>query len=251
MTNYRHACAEHGRAMSLGGLPPAHSLSTCELDFGADGGGAALEDSLAQIVSVAMGRIGGQLAPWLDESLLMGQGLATLLELSDVRAGAQRSIDGDLSGEIALRHVVSGMRNWARASSWFMRAWPCRIAPLCAALVIGGDDRDELLAGDLGLDSAELAERYTEAGLLFGVSPELMLPGLNADHHKLAEAINARAVNQRRVLTLYFQEALSFPEIAELLDLPRSRVQELYGRAAVGIRASMLIGSSGLFGAGG
>ena len=233
---------------------------------GYDGAAAiALHASMTRLVRVAMGRIGGQLPPWLDEGLLMGQGLATLLQLSDGCADPLTPGDETRESERTLRRVVGSMRHWARASSWFARAWPCRIAPLCASLTSHGSEREEVVAEDLGLKLPELAERYTEAGLVFGVSPELMLPemaieraGMGISHRScapgsalLAEAISGRPVEQRRVLTLYFQEKLSFPEIGELLQLTPAGVQQLYGRAATSIRSRLISEPSRTTGAGG
>lgn len=248
-------------------LSPAESMPGFSLGREAISGSGGVEadllhGSLVRIVRIAMGRIGGKLTPWLDEGLLMSQGLVTLLEISgdDRDLRAQEEACG--GGERTLRRVVSGMRDRARASSWFARAWPCRIAPLCASLAYRGDDGEEAVAGDLGLEPPELAGRYTEAGLVFGVSPELMLPdfatprvgsrngGEGPGRGVLAQAISMRPVEQRRVLTLYFQEGLSFPEIAELLELPPERAQELYGRAAAAVRARVMLGASGSAGMG-
>lgn len=189
-------------------------------------------DHLTSLVRVAMGRLGGAVSPWLDEGLLMGQGLVTLLELVGDPADAA-TLDNASVG-----WVVSGMRTWARASSWYRSAWPCRIAPLCSSLakrdVDASDDR--ATARDLGLDGERLAERYVEAGLLFGVSPELLLPE-RASSGGLTEAISELAIEQRRLLTLYFEDGLNFPEIARALEMAPERAQETYGRAATRIRA--------------
>jgi DNA-directed RNA polymerase specialized sigma24 family protein len=89
------------------------------------------------------------------------------------------------------------------------------------------------------VDGDRLAERYTEAGLVFGVSPELLMPsGTRAiDTSGLTRAVDALPLEQRQVLTLYFEDSLSFPEIAQALELSPTEAQELYGRAATTIRA--------------
>lgn len=190
---------------------------------------------LTGLVRVAMGRLGGRISPWLDEGLLMSHGLRTLLEITD------GSSSDCLLDPAAVDWVVSEMRSWARASAWYRAAWPCRIAPLCSALAertIGGlADRE--IAGDLGIDGGRLGERYAEAGLFFGVSPELLLPRRPAASgaRDLTEAITELPIEQRRVLTLYFEDGLSFAEIAELLEVTAAEAQETYGRAAGRIRA--------------
>jgi hypothetical protein len=190
---------------------------------------------LTSVVRIAMGRLGAQISPWLDEGLLMGQGLVTLLELT-----------GDPTDRVMRDHeavgwVVSGMRTWARASSWYRAAWPCRIAPLCSSLAERQDAPDLQTARDLGLSEEQLSERYTEAGLLFGVSPELLLPAssLTARPGALTGAISQLPLQQRQLLTVYFEDGLSFQEIGELLDISPERAQRLYGRAATAIRAGV------------
>ncbi len=196
---------------------------------------------LTGLVRVALGRLGGSIAPWLDEGLLMGQGLMTLIELA---GGAG---EAEVSDDDAVGLVVGAMRAWARASSWYHAALPCRIAPLCASLSARSGGRrsapDREIARDLGLDEPALTERYTEAGLVFGVSPELLLPARAGQPARpvvaggLAGAISGLPIEQRRLLTLYFEDGLSFPEIASLLGVGAERAQECYGRAATLIRA--------------
>lgn len=207
---------------------------------------SAEDECLTSLLQVAAGRIGGQLAPWLDERLLLSQGLCALLEtMGDDCSPLPAQSDHDGWSQ-RLRIAVRGMRNWARASCWFTRAWACRVAPLCAALWQRGDGKEAEVARDLGMEPQALAGRYTEAGLLFGVSPDLILPTAavthsgGAEQSLLAGAVSSRPVEQRRVLTLYFGEGLSFPEIAELLGRPPATVQETYGRAATAIRAHLL-----------
>ncbi|MGI5817247.1 MAG: sigma factor-like helix-turn-helix DNA-binding protein [Armatimonadota bacterium] len=190
---------------------------------------------LTALVRVAMGRLGARISPWLDEGLLMSQGLVTVLELADGRTG-ELTPESDVMGR-----VVGGMRAWALSSSWFEAAWPCRIAPLCSALSECCPDvsEDREVARALGLDEGRLAERFAEAGLVFGVSPELLLPGRphEGGGGALVGAVSALPEDQRRLLTLYFEDGLSFPEIAALLQITPGRAQEFYGRAAASIRA--------------
>jgi hypothetical protein len=188
---------------------------------------------LARLVRVAVGRLGGSISPWLDEGLLIDQGLSTLLELSG---------DPSAVGQVEISRVVSGMRTWARASSWYRAALPCRIAPLCASVAARVDAQppeDRIIAQDLGIDPGAAPDRYVEAGLVFAVSPELLLPALAPDARgaALSDAIATLPIDQRRLLTLYFEDGLSFPEMAHLLDISPERAQQLYGRAATIIRA--------------
>jgi len=191
---------------------------------------------LTGLVRLAIGRLGGSVAPWLDEGLLMGQGLITLLDLAG-------DADAELQGDHATVHrVVSSMRTWARASSWYRAAWPCRVGPLCSSLAErpADDRRDAQVALDLGVEEERLGERYAEAGLLFGVSPELLLPQrAETESGALSRAISALPLEQRKLLTLYFEDGLSFPEIAEALRITAIEAQTAYGRAATSIRAAV------------
>ncbi|MFW5867744.1 MAG: sigma factor-like helix-turn-helix DNA-binding protein [Armatimonadota bacterium] len=200
---------------------------------------------LASLVTLAVGRLGGRISPWLDEGLLMGQGLMTVLEM---RGDPAR---GFAQGADAAGEVVRGMRAWARASSWYQAAWPCRIAPLCCSLAERASENagDHEIARDLGLDEMQLAERYVEAGLLFAVSPELLLPrlllrdrpagprGSADDDGRLKNAISGLPLQQRQTLALYFEDGLTFPEIAELMEITPDAAQATFGRAATRIRA--------------
>ncbi len=197
---------------------------------------------LARVVRVAMGRLGASIEPWLDEDLLVSQGMASLLELERAR----RAEGADDRG--AIWHVVGGMRAWARSTSWYRAALPCRIAPLCASLAerwTDGAPADRVVAGDLGLTVQGLNERYLEAGLMFGVSPELMLAkrGEAPGADRMAEAVSALPEQQRRLLTLYFEDGLSFAEIARLLEISAERAQALYGRAGTAIRGCIVTGT--------
>lgn len=183
---------------------------------------------LSGVVRVALGRLGARLSPWLDEGLLMSSGLIALLEPAT----------GELPADALLR-AVAAMRASARASSWYQAALPCRIAPLCASLARAGASNpvpDRAIADDLGLALRGVAERYVEAGLVFAVSPELLLPR-GALPAALAAAVGGLPVEQRRLLTLYFEDGLSFPEIGAILAISPEAAQALYGRAAALIRA--------------
>ncbi|MEA3402295.1 MAG: hypothetical protein U9R79_13750 [Armatimonadota bacterium] len=222
--------AAHVLNMLLGGSPSDPS------DVAAmDGEDSPAVARLTRVVRVAMGRLGCVLAPYLDEGLLLGQGLLALVEMAEGAPAGGEDIE-----PAALRLVVEHLRAWARASSWFRIAWPCRVAPLCACIAEHGPDRDGPLAEDLGLPAEALTERFMEAGLLFAVSPELILPQ-GASAGAASAAVSSLSKRQRRLLNAYFQGGLSFPEIAELLGLPGAEAQELYGRAAAIIRAQVSV----------
>ncbi len=197
---------------------------------------AELAAALARMVRVATGRLGCVLAPWLDEGMLVGQGMITLASAVPGTAHLARREDE------LIRAAVESLRRCARLSSWYHEAWPCRVAPLCTALAGHPGASMRALGAELGLTSSGLRERFTEAGLLFGVSPELILPAAIRPAGRLAQAISALPLDQRSLLVLYFEDELSFPEIAQSLGLTRARTQELYGRAAAAVRAALTAG---------
>ncbi len=183
----------------------------------------------AHVVRLAVGRLGCVLEPWLDTRLLLGRGIAAVLSAGDDN-------DTPEAGSRLLRIAVESLRGWARASFWFRSAWPCRVAPLCAALQRGAT-ADHAIAAELGVHTTDLSHRFLEAGLVFAVSPELIAPPGLAESAALASAVAELPALQRKLLVLYFRDGLSFPEIAELLELPQPRAQETYGRAAASVRA--------------
>lgn len=186
-------------------------------------------EHIAQVVQLAVGRLGCVLEPWLDTRLLLGRGLAAVLSAGGEDDTAER-------GSRLLQIAVDILRSWARASSWYRSAWPCRVAPLCAALRQGAID-DHAIAAELGIPTTDLPHRFLEAGLVFAVSPELMAPPGLVESTALASAVAELPAVQRNLLVLYFRDGLSFPEVAQLLELPQPHVQEIYGRAAASLRA--------------
>ncbi len=195
------------------------------------------------LVKVAIGRLGAQLSPYLDESLLIGRGLMTLIEATE-HAG----MDETRFEEVTARQILEDLRRWAQGTGWFRAAWSRRVEPLCAAACRCDPRVDEDLAAELGLDTDDLQEAFVEGGLVFGVSPERMIPVGQlspAQRADLASAIAGLRPPQAKLLTLYFQERLSFPEIVELLEVPPDEVQALYGRCAVTIRAALTTANDG------
>ena len=213
-----------------------------------------LVERSAHLVKVATGRLGAQLSPYLDESHLMGRGLIALMDAVDHGELASGHFE-----DVTARHILEELRRWARGTRWFRTAWASRVEPLCAAVADQHGGKDALvcaqygrthrpgrlwhdaIARELDLPLDRLQERFVEAGLAFGVSPDRMIPRGPLDVARrdgIAAVIGDLSPLQRTLLTLYYRERLSFPEIAELLDVPPAEVQGLYGRCAVAIRAS-------------
>ena len=55
----------------------------------------------------------------------------------------------------------------------------------------------------------------------------------------LADAISALPEREKLIVTLYYYEELTFPEIAEVLGLSPERVSELHTRAVLRLKASL------------
>jgi len=217
----------------------------CGLSWGVPGGAAhdltprgEVLEKFAHLVKLAIGRLGAQFSPYLDEGLLTGRGLMALM------AAAERAHPGAAEfPEAATRQIIRELRRWARATEWFARAWSRRVRPLCAAVARHGPGDEEGVACELGLGTGQLHGRFVEAGLVFGVSPDRMIPGpeLSASARAaVAAAVAALPDPLCTLLTLYFRERLSFPEIAQLLDQPPDQVQAHYGRCAAAIRAAVV-----------
>ncbi len=202
---------------------------------------------LATQAKLAVGRLGPQLAPHLDESLVIGRAMMLLLQMSDPRTRRSSS-----AREQATLATVEGLRAWIKSGPWFETAWRERVEPLREAAGHCGLDCDELLARETGLEPAQIAGCFVEAGLAFGVTPERMLPlaRISDDaRQQVARVIGELPEQQRTVLTFYFREHLSFPEIGELLDLGPEQLQGIYGRAAIFVRAGLMATqASGIYG---
>ncbi len=184
------------------------------------------------------------LALHADEAVMsreIADGLTRLVRMAMGRLGGDPNVAGGRDALVG--RVVESLRRWARMSTWYRAAWPCRVAPLCASLASRPGACDDLLAGDLGLREAGLRRRFVEAGLVFGVSPELIVPASGEGGDRLAEAIAALPRDQRSLLVLYFRDGLTIPEIAELLELPPDGTQELYGRATATVRTRLVTGA--------
>lgn len=200
-------------------------------------------DRLARTARLAVGRLGAQLRPYLDDGLVLGRALMALIEMGHAAVTSSPAAEAH-----ALGVVVEGLRTWIRGGAWFEVAWSRRVKPLCRAATRYGINCPELLADQFGLDQSQLDTAFVEAGLVFGVCPERMLPPGRPraqQHELLTMVVGELPEQQRTVLTLYFREGLGFGEIAELLDLTGRDLQALYGRAAVHIRSSMYDNGTG------
>jgi len=217
-----------------------HSASSWALLCGSPNGVTArreVVEKFAHLVKFAIGCLGVQVSPYLDESLLVGRGLMTLFEMAQHQRFSSPGFEA-----LAAGRIVEDLRRWARATDWFRSAWCARTEPLCTAVERHGPYEDDLLARELGLRPHELKEHFAEAGLVFGASPERMIPVArvnSAQRGRIASVIADLPAPHGTLLTLYFKERLSFPEIAELLDLPPAQVQMAYARAAIAIRAAV------------
>lgn len=193
---------------------------------------------LATQAKLAVGRLGPHLAPHLDESLVIGRAMMLLLQMSDPRTHRSSS-----AREQATLATVEGLRAWIKSGPWFEVAWRERIEPLREAAGHCGLESDEMLARETDLEPAQILARFVEAGLAFGVTPERMLPLARVSdesRRQVAHVIGELPEQQRTVLTFYFREQLSFPEIGDLLDLGPEQLQGIYGRAAIFVRAGLM-----------
>ncbi len=198
---------------------------------------------LAELARTAVGRLGTRLDPHLDEGLVVGRSMMMLMQICTEMTAARAH-----ATEQAARATVEGLRAWVKSGPWFEGAWRDRVGPLCSAAGHCGVEVDELIADRLSCDPAQVADRFLEAGLVFGVSPERILPLARVNdsaREQVSAIVGALPECQRTILTFYFRERLSFPEIAELLSLSPEQLQVTYGRAAILIRSRLLAAQAG------
>lgn len=156
-----------------------------------------------------------------------------------LRHAASRVADEqDLPVE-GVRAIHERLRTLLGGTQWYREAMLGRARPLCeawrGAILAGREPSDHTLCQRLRLSREELAQRFVELATVFAVEPAALMPGEMDLTEGIALAVGSLDNEQRLVASLYFQQQLTLPEIAEVLGALPVRVQELLGRAAATI----------------
>lgn len=214
-------------------------------------GGVSLQKlrQFVPVVKAIINRLGSYLPPDVSESTLLGRGILALME-----AAERYSPDGPDFERLAERYI------W-RAIAGTLQQSPCFTAETRAALVrletayaqlsaqTGATD-DQALAEVLEVSVDQVRKYLARIGALFAVLPAQVLavspgngeppsPLLEGWQQHIRQAITQLPQAEQLVVALYYFEDLTFPEIAEILEMDVARVQQLFGRAALLLRSHL------------
>lgn len=160
------------------------------------------------------------------------------------RAGANIEDLEDMPLE-GFRATGERLRTLLGGTQWYREAMLTRSRPLCEAwrgvVLAGREPTDQMLSARFKLSYSELSERFVELGMVFAVEPAALLPGDMELREGIATAVGGLDSEQQLVVSLYFEQQLTLPEIAEVMGLLPLRVQELFGRAAVVIAGEAVL----------
>lgn len=154
------------------------------------------------------------------------------------RAAASVECERDLP-IAGVQAMQERLRTLLGGTEWYRQAMIGRVRPLCeawrGAVIAGREPTDQTLCARLKLSMSELAERFVELAVVFAVEPAALLPGDIELREGIALAGAGLDARQQLVISLYFEQQLTLPEIADVLGLLPVRAQELLGRAAAAI----------------
>lgn len=154
------------------------------------------------------------------------------------RAAASVESERDLP-IVGVQAMQERLRTLLGGAEWYREAMIGRVRPLCeawrGAVIAGREPTDQTLCARLKLSVSELGERFVELAAVFAVEPAALLPGDAELREGIAMASAGLDAQQQLVLSLYFEQQLTLPEIADVLGVLPVRAQELLGRAAAAI----------------
>ena len=217
-----------------------------------DRGGLSLQrlKQYIPIVKTVINRLGGYLPPDIPESTLIGRGLLALMEAAENYSADEPDFD-----RLAERYIWRAVAGTLRQSQCFTEQAHGALARLEEAYrtleTRGQGANDEALAEVLAVSVEEINEYLAKVSALFAALPAQILeverpggrgplPHSLADwQQQLGRAVARLPQAEQLVVALYYFEDLTFPEIAEILEIDVARVQQLFGRAAVLLRSHL------------
>lgn len=140
---------------------------------------------------------------------------------------------------VATEQVAHRLCDLLAGSEWYRHAVVGRARPLCdawtGALLAGREPTDHLLRSWLRLDDTSLSDRFMEMALVFAIEPAALLRP-DADLHSHLEAALTNLPPEQQIATsLYFQEDITFAEIARVMNVRPEQAQTLLGRASTAV----------------
>ncbi len=186
------------------------------------------------IVRDVVARIGGCLPEFIDFGDLAGHALATLIDAASDFAGPISHFAEYVRSRVT-RTVVACVTGHV----WYTT---CARADAIALRDAYADLRrrtgvmpsDAAFAESLDLDMSGLEDRLSTVSAVMSIEPPVVLAPAQGPHRlPLREAISALPELERTVCALYYQDELSLPEIAEVLDLRPKAARTAFARAAL------------------
>lgn len=202
------------------------------------------------VVKTVINRLGGYLPPDVPESTLIGKGILALME-----AAENCPPDNPEFEQVAPRYVWRAVASALKQSQCFTQDTSQALHTLeavCQRLTSRGQPvDDEALAEALEVSLDQIRGYLAKISTLFAALPAQVLPAapqprsplphsLPGWQTQIARAIARLPQQEQLVVALYYFEDLSFPEIAEVLEMSLLRVQQVFGRAAVLLRVHLV-----------
>jgi RNA polymerase sigma factor for flagellar operon FliA len=216
------------------------------------------------LVKFVAGRVGSGLPPSVEQADLVSYGVLGLIE-SVERFDLGRAVKFET---YAIPRIRGAMLDELRALDWVPRSVRAKARELERAMSklqseLRRDPTEEELAGELGIDVADLRDRLDATESMSIVALEELLtvgsddgdsvslldtlpdqtveqPGsaMEATETKVAllEAIKAMAEREHMVIALYYFEGFTLSRIGEVLGVTESRVSQIHSKALLGLR---------------
>jgi RNA polymerase sigma factor for flagellar operon FliA len=216
------------------------------------------------LVHYLLARIGITQAMGSDYEDLAHQGLMGLIESVD---HFDREFNTSFSTYASLR-IRGKILDYLRTSDWMPRAARKRVRLIQKAINTLWSEKlreptEEEIAAQLGMKVEEIQQGLADSNRVL-VSLDMMM---EADHtsdsslhevlrddgqanplevleeagllEQMVEAIKNLSEREQLILSLYYNEELTFKEIGKILDITESRVCQLHARAIINLKAMM------------
>lgn len=187
----------------------------------------------AWMIERAMGRIA---AHWPGEIQLDPLYEQATMALREVARSAETP--GEVA-EIAAEAIEQSLTAGLAESDWYRDAVVTRARPLCdawaGALLAGREPTDHLLCSWLRLSTPSLRDRYLEMAVVFAVQPSALLRNDADIQARLEQSLSNLPGDQQLVTSIYFQDDITFAEIAQVMRISAEQAQCLLGRSAMAL----------------
>ncbi|HEY3398265.1 MAG TPA: sigma factor-like helix-turn-helix DNA-binding protein [Armatimonadota bacterium] len=195
------------------------------------------------LVRLALSRLARHLPPDLPLEALEGRALLALVQAAQSRPEGSEGFDhyARLTVWRALTDCLGQSRHFQQSTREALRRLSCAVEQ---ALCLGLEGREEELASLLACPLEALREDLGQVAALMAADPGAILAtargeGLPALESQLARAVCELPSMEGLVVALYYFDDLTFPEIAEVMEISEPEVEWAFGRAALLLRARL------------